>query len=692
MSDQGALISENYGRTWTTWYNQPTAQLYHVVADNGVPYRVCAGQQDSGSLCLSSRGNDGEITFRDWHPVGVIEYGYAVPDPLNPDIIYGAGRSDVTKYDWITGQVQKITPIALTSPKYRTDRTQPLIFSPKDPHIIYFAANYVFKTVDGGHSWQTISPDLTREHPGLPASVGEMAKNTPGADAHRGVIYALAPSFNDVNTIWAGTDDGNIQVTRDGGKTWKNVTPAGLEPWSKVTQLVASRFDEQTAYASVSRFRVDDLHPYVYRTHDGGKTWQLIVSGIADHAAVDSVREDPVRKHLLFAGTENAVWVSFDDGDHWQSLQLNLPHTSMRDLWIHDHDLIVATHGRGFWILDDITPLEQLTDAAEKSDAYLYKPESAYRYRRDTNTDTPLPPETPAGENPPDGAIINYSLGHAPSGPVTLEIFDATGKLVRRVASTDKPEFDQSELERTLGVPTYWVRPPHVLSAEPGMHRWVWDIHYAPLATERHDYPISAVPHDTPREPLGPRAVPGTYTVKLTVDGHTFSAPLIIKKDPRVKATQPDLVLEASAELRIADAMSKGSETIEKVHALQADLKKLSGQANGAVADAITALDKQAAAVAGQAGGGFGGGGGGGAGAGAAAAMTLARLDDEFGTLFASVDSADAAPTMPQNEALQELNTEFTKLMAAWTKLKTQDVPALNQQLQKAGLPAIEVK
>jgi photosystem II stability/assembly factor-like uncharacterized protein len=692
VSDQGALISENYGRTWTTWYNQPTAQLYHVVADNGVPYRVCAGQQDSGSLCLSSRGNDGEITFRDWHPVGVIEYGYAVPDPLNPDIIYGAGRSDVTKYDWITGQVQKITPIALTSPKYRTDRTQPLIFSPKDPHIIYFAANYVFKTVDGGHSWQTISPDLTREHPGLPASVGEMAKNTPGADAHRGVIYALAPSFNDVNTIWAGTDDGNIQVTRDGGKTWKNVTPAGLEPWSKVTQLVASRFDEQTAYASVSRFRVDDLHPYVYRTHDGGKTWQLIVSGIADHAAVDSVREDPVRKHLLFAGTENAVWVSFDDGDHWQSLQLNLPHTSMRDLWIHDHDLIVATHGRGFWILDDITPLEQLTDAAEKSDAYLYKPESAYRYRRDTNTDTPLPPETPAGENPPDGAIINYSLGHAPSGPVTLEIFDATGKLVRRVASTDKPEFDQSELERTLGVPTYWVRPPHVLSAEPGMHRWVWDIHYAPLATERHDYPISAVPHDTPREPLGPRAVPGTYTVKLTVDGHTFSAPLIIKKDPRVKATQPDLVLEASAELRIADAMSKGSETIEKVHALQADLKKLSGQANGAVADAITALDKQAAAVAGQAGGGFGGGGGGGAGAGAAAAMTLARLDDEFGTLFASVDSADAAPTMPQNEALQELNTEFTKLMAAWTKLKTQDVPALNQQLQKAGLPAIEVK
>jgi photosystem II stability/assembly factor-like uncharacterized protein len=699
VSDQGALVSANRGRTWSSWYNQPTAQLYHVVADNGFPYRVCSGQQDSGSVCISSRGNDGEITFRDWHPVGAIEYGYAVPDPLNPNIIYGSGRADVTRYDWVTGQVRKITPVVQNTQNYRNDRTQPLIFSPVDNRTIFFAENVLFKTIDGGNSWTVISPDLTREKPGLPDSVGAMANGTAGADAHRGTIYAIAPSFHDINTIWIGTDDGNLQMTRDGGKTWKNVTPPEVAAWSKVTQMVASHYDEMSAYASVSRFRVDDLHPYIYRTHDGGKTWKLIVDGIPNGAAVDVVREDPVRKGLLFAGTENAVWVSFDDGDHWQSLQMNLPHTANRDLWIHDSDLIVATHGRGFWILDDITPLRQVNAKTADTDAVLFKPAAAYRVRRDTNTDTPLPPEIPAGTNPPDGAIIDYYLPHAPSGPVVLEIHDTAGKLVRRFASTDKPEFDVNELERTLGVPTYWVRSPRVLSAEPGMHRWVWDIHYETLTGGRGNYPISAIPHDTPREPGGPRAAPGTYAVKLMVDGKTYSQPLTIKMDPRVKSTPVEVAQLTTAELRVATAMKTSAETVASIRLLQADLTALNGKASGALADAVAAAQKKAAAIAGEApavgagrGGRGGGGGGGGRGAAATGPETLPRLSGEYSAVYGLMDTSDMAPTTTEAGVMRTLDAEYAKLMLQWTALKTKDIPALNEQLKKAGLPPIEIK
>ena len=336
VSDQGALVTVNGGQTWSSWYNQPTAQIYHVAVTPTFPYKVCGGQQESGSVCILSRANDGEITFRDWRPVGVIEYGYVAPDPQNPDLIYGGGRSEVSKFHWSTGQVQNVTPIPLRSPKYRTDRTEPLMFSPVDPHILYYASNVLFKTTDGGDAWQQMSPDLSRQSPGIPSSVGHLVPKN--AEKQRGVIYALAPSFKNVNMLWAGTDDGLIWQTRDGGKNWDNISPPELTAWSKVTQISASHFDDNSAYASVSRFRLNDEHPYIYRTHDGGKSWKLIVAGLPEIGPVDTIREDPVRKGLLFAGTENAVWISFDDGDHWQSLQLNLPHTSMRDLWIHDND------------------------------------------------------------------------------------------------------------------------------------------------------------------------------------------------------------------------------------------------------------------------------------------------------------------------------------------------------------------
>lgn len=654
-SDQGAVVSVNGGKTWSSWYNQPTAQFYHVITDNRFPYWVYGGQQESGSIGIASRGNDGEITFREWHPVGVIEYGYVAPDPLNPEIVYGAGRTEVSKFNWVTGQVQKVTPIAAASDKYRADRTQPIIFSPVDPHILYYAANVLFKTTNGGQSWMTISPDLSRPKPGIPASLGNMDLKDPQADKRRGAIYSLGPSPKDVNLIWAGTDDGLIWVTHDGGKNWKNVTPPDLTPWSKVTQIVASHFDVNTAFASVSRFRIDDMKPYVYRTDDGGKHWQLISDGLPNNEPVDTVREDSVRKNLLFAGTETSVWVSFDAGDHWQSLQMNLPHSSMRDLWIHGSDLVVGTHGRGFWILDDITPLRQITDGVAKSDAHLFKPAPAYRYRRDTNTDTPLPPEVPAGQNPPDGAVIDYYLANASSDPVTLEIFDHAGKLVRRYSNADQPSYTLEEQGKTQIIPTYWIREPKTLSSEAGMHRWVWNLHYTAPESLRYDYPIAAVPHDTPRYPLGPRAVPGVYTVKLTADGHTYSQTVTVKEDPRVHVTPLALGAQFAMERRLASGMDRSYDALQQVKKFREDLKRRVGD---------DALDKQAASLEGGAGGPgafFGGGGG---------ADSFMRMNLEFAQLYAGVDSADAAPTAAQDAAARALEAKLAAMLAKWKQMQ----------------------
>jgi photosystem II stability/assembly factor-like uncharacterized protein len=678
VSDQGAIVTVNGGDTWSSWYNQPTAQLYHVGVTNTFPYRVCAGQQESGSVCILSRGNDGEITFRDWHPVATIEYGYVAPDPLDPDIIYGGGRSEVSKYHWSTGQVQNVTPIPVRNAKYRSDRTEPTLFSPIDPHILYFASNILFKTTDGGETWQALSPDLTRENPGVPASVGALASKNPDAAKQRGVIYSLAPSFKDVNTLWAGTDDGLIWITRDGGKKWSNITPPELTAWSKVTQIEASHFDDQSAYASVSRFRIDDLHPYIYRTHDGGKTWKLISRGLPDDAPADTVREDPVRKGLLFAGTETSVWVSFDDGDHWQSLQLNLPHTSMRDLGIHENDLIVATHGRSFWILDDIAPLRQLAEAS--SAAYLFKPELAYRVRRSTNPDTPIPPDEPAGKNPPDGAILDYFLAQPASSPVTLEILDTQGKLVRRFSSADEPELSQAELEKQL-IPLYWIRMPKILSASAGMHRWIWDLHYPSPASLQQQYPISAVPYDTPRTPLGPLALPGEYTARLSANGRTFTAPLTIKIDPRVSTPRAGLQQQFNLEMRLASELTSSTEAVTQARSLVDQLHKL-GTQSGTLTESIKALDQKVGAIL-------------------RAPMptdpgssepTLTRASAAVGTLYESVGQADAAPTAAQRSAAVDTERDLSAVMKRWEDIEKSDLPALNRQLKNANLPEIHLE
>ncbi|HEX2609169.1 MAG TPA: hypothetical protein VHK91_17430, partial [Flavisolibacter sp.] len=539
-SDQGAIVTVNGGQTFSSWYNQPTAQFYHVSTDNQFPYNVYGGQQESGSVGIASRGNDGQITYREWHPVGVEEYGYVAVDPLDQNMIYGG---KLTRYDKRTGQTQNIAPEAVRSGKYRFLRTAPVLFSPIDPKTLYYAGNVLFKTRDGGNSWQLISPDLSRESWDIPASVGIYTTPNMKTMPRRGVIYTVAPSFRDINTIWCGTDDGLIHLTRDGGKTWSNVTPSAITSWSKISLMEAGHFDNNTAYAAVNRIRLDDMKPHIYRTHDGGKSWKEIVTGLPNDP-VNVVREDPNKKGLLYAGSETAVYVSFDDGEHWQSLRRNMPATSIRDLVVKDDDLVVGTHGRSFWILDNITALRQVNSGAAPGSIILFKPGLAYRVRWSMYTDTPLPQEEPAGQNPPDGATIDYYLPENSVREVQLVITDAKGNEVRRFSSKDQP-YEVPE----GNVPPYWIRPQQVLSASKGAHRFIWDLHYAPVPNSI-SYPIGAVYQNTAPTPTSPWVLPGTYTVKLIAGGRSFTQPLVIRMDPRVKTTAKDLQLQHDLALK----------------------------------------------------------------------------------------------------------------------------------------------
>jgi photosystem II stability/assembly factor-like uncharacterized protein len=681
-SDQGAVISVNGGSTWSSWYNQPTAQFYHVTTDNRFPYWVYGAQQESGSAATLSRSDFGEITFRDWHLIGIFEYGYVAVDPLDPNILYG---------DWLTrtkqdiGEYAKVTPEAIRRGEYRYARTLPVVFSPLEPHTLYFAANVLFKTTDAGNSWQVISPDLTRESYEIPANLGVFAASDPEKGKHRGVIYAVAPSFKEANTIWAGTDDGLIHITRDAGKSWQNVTPPQLKPWSKVSIIEASHFDAGTAYAAINSFRLDDLRAHIFRTRDFGKTWTEITKGIPNGGASNVVREDPVRKGLLFAGTEGAVYVSFNDGDDWQLLQLNLPHTSMRDLVIHSDDLIVATHGRSFWILDDIAPLRQLNADVAKSESHLFLPQTATRFRWNRNPDTPLPPEVPAGKNPPDGAIIDYYLASPANGPVTLEIFDAHNQLVRKYASTDKPP-DMAKIAAENPIPMYWVRPTQILSAAAGVHRFVWDLHYPPPESVGHEFPISAIVHDTPRTPIGALALPGEYLVKLTVDGKSYNQPLTLRMDPRIKTSVADLQKQFTMEQGSMAGMNGSYELLSSVQSLRAQLKDRAHKvANSPVSEKITALDKTLAQMEGASQPAFFG-----LPPSGKQPENLSTLNQHFGGILAVADSADAAPTTQATAVFRELNAAIEEVSARWTKIRQQDIPALNAELAKAGLPPVD--
>ncbi|HVF43188.1 MAG TPA: hypothetical protein VM936_09265 [Pyrinomonadaceae bacterium] len=701
-TDQGATVTLDGGRTWSLWYNQPTGQFYHVIADGQFPYFMYAAQQDSGSVAVPSRSDYGRITFRDWFSTGAFESGYIAPDPKDTNNIYSIGwYGAVIRLDRRTGQ---ITTVFLPGPKHRYTWETPLAFSPVDKRTLYVGMQSVLASDDGAKTWREISPDLTVKAGAQAAQLtaataraghaqnveaeregmeGE-GETEPQAGAPQGMIQALTPSPVEAGEIWVGTSTGLVQLTRDGGKTWRDVTPQGLPEGARVQRIEASPTDAETAYAAVFGPR-GDLTPYAFRTRDGGRTWQKITAGLPERGFVHVVREDPARKGLLYAGADRGVFVSFDGGDSWRPLQLNLPVSPVRDLYVHAGDLIAATYGRGLWILDDISPLRQLEERSGAG-ARLFKPATAVRVRWDNWQETPLEPETPAGENPPDGALINYYL-KSPAREVILEVRDSRGTVLRRFTNAPPASNDLP-----ANVPTYWFAPPDVLAAKQGLNRFVWNLRLQdPPALPfgfrggRLDYveftlPDNAVPGKTPRrQPPGPLVNPGEYELVLTVDGETFRQPLTVTLDPRVRVGAEDL----AAQLEVASALGEMMRTTFDAYnyvtttraALAGRIKALSNNPNAKDAlEAASALDKELAQVAdGDEPEGFG------------------FVNRDLSRYMSMVESADARPAESARLRVRDACEMLRVDLARWRNANASSIPALNTLLGKYGLAPIPV-
>ncbi len=679
-TDQGTTISLDRGQSWSSWYNQPTAQLYHVTTDNQFPYVVYGTQQDSGSAAVLSRTDYGQITPRDWFPAGPSESGYMAVDPNDPNIIYlGAAYGGVDRFNRRTGLSQDVTPWPVSTfeseidqRKYRAPWSPVLLFSPADSKALFLGTQYVMKTVDGGLHWETISPDLTGSTvvPGdrkpSEAPTVENAKQR-----GYGVVATIAPSPLNRELIWAGSDTGLIHLTRDGGKSWKNVTPPGLSDWSKISRIEASHFDSAVAYAAVDRSRLDDQSPHLYRTRDYGATWQPITDGISAPAFLRAIREDPKSRGLLFAGTETGVYMSFDDGDHWQSLQLNLPVSSVRDLTIHSDDLVIATHGRSFWILDNITPLRQTSEARKANTAWLYHPGAAIRVDNDDFVGTPLPPEEPTAENPPNGAMIDYFL-KSPASKVTLEVLDAQHRLVRRFSSEDQAATQHAPLP----VAERWFPKPEILAKTPGMHRCVWDLAWGssggPIADEQ-----AAL-----RNPSGPKAVPGTYEVRLTVDGQVRSQPLEIAMDPRSSATPEVLrqqfqlgnqmfaqAMEARRVLAEINSVQKRiAEAQQKTEARNPELKSALTEAQSGIAEILTRKNDDPKRTAG--------------------------LQDAYNNLASALRVVERGDRGAPSQAIavyEESSRQVKVRIGEWAAFKQTKLSQLNQRLRENSLAPIAI-
>ncbi len=675
-SDQGVGVSLDGGATWSSWYNQPTAQFYHVATDGRWPYWIYGAQQDAGAVAIASRSDYGEITFRDWFPPGAGESGYIAPDPRDSTIIYGGGPyGELVRFDRTTGQFQDIRPWPhgafgerMPERRYRFTWTSPLVFDPVDRRTLYFGAQLVLRSTDGGLHWTEASPDLTgvdsaaRRADGPPTRADASAKGW-------GVVYTIAPSPLREGVIWAGTDNGRIQVTTDRGAHWRDVTPPGLEPWSKVSLIDASALDAGAAYAAIDRHRLDDVAPYIYRTHDFGRHWSRADQGIPAGAIVRAVRADPIRPGLLYAGTELGVYVSLNDGDHWQSLQLDLPMSPVHDLVIHDADLIVATHGRAFWVLDDVTPLRQLSPTVVDAAARLLRPAPAVRVRPSQNRDTPLPPEVPHGDNPPTGAIIDYWLADAPHVPVSLDILDRTGAIVRHFAS-DAPT-DSTLAMHPAEAPYFMAQ--FLPSAEPlpahaGLNRFVWNLRYPRPPAESYDYSSGVVPGlGGAAEPDGPLVAPGEYRVRLTAAGATETVPLRVLADPRVRvapsvfAQQVDLATRLWNALAEATALARAAGSLrDTLAAREPGLHDAAGQTATALRAALDSL--QAPAIA----------------------ASLAGLE-------IAVEGADREPTAAMRAVFAQLVRQLAAARGRWSTVETR-VAALSAALRSAGAPPITVR
>jgi photosystem II stability/assembly factor-like uncharacterized protein len=672
-TDQGTSISVDYGKTWSSWYNQPTAQLYHVITDDRFPYAVYGTQQDSGSAAVFNRTDHGQITPRDWFPAGGSESGYMAPDPKNPDIVYVTQTyGGVSRYNLRTSFSQDITPWPLpnfgseiNARKYRDPWTPVLVFSPADKTTLFLGTQYVMKTTDGGLHWQQISPDLTGAVSGAKGEGKPSVNNT--IERGYGVVYTIAPSILDANLIWAGSDTGLIHITRDGGKSWKNVTPKGVSAWSKISLIEASRFNSGEAYAAVERHRLDDRAPYIYRTRDFGETWQSITNGIEAPAFVHAVREDPVRKGLLYAGTEFGIYVSFDDGDHWQSLQLNLPMTSVPDMTVHGDDLIAATHGRSFWILDNITPLRQTADAQQAAGPWLYRPAKAIRIDNDGFAGTPLPPEEPTAENPPSGAMIDYIL-KSPAQSVKLEIVDTKRNLTRTFSSDSQKE----QRRPPLPIAERWFPKAQLLQKSPGMHRFVWDLAWGGGGSVDEDSDYGG--------PRAPRAVPGDYEVHLTVDGQTLTQTLTVAMDPRSPATPDELEQQLKVGRQIYLEAWQARRLLAQVNAVQKQLSDLQAKAKdqaaleASVTDAGVALKKMLGGTEGQ-----------------TQAMGLEAANTGLSAALRVVESGDRTAPAQALELYHEASAALKTADESWNSFKANELSKINDQLKQANLNPIAI-
>jgi photosystem II stability/assembly factor-like uncharacterized protein len=676
-NDGGATISVDGGKTWSRQDNQPTAQFYHVSVDNAFPYNLYGSQQDNSSIRIASRSDKNGIGRAEWDPVGGGEAGYIAAHWTDPNIVYaGEYFGILTRYDRRTGQAHNISVWPddtdgheAANLKYRFNWTEPIVTSRHDPDVVYYAGNIVFKSSNGGLSWQPISPDLTRNDKSKQQRSGGPITGENISIEYYNVVFTLAESPLQKDLLWAGTDDGLVHVTRDGGKTWTNVSPKMEE--GMVSILDASPHDPATAYIAVDRHKFDDFRPYIYRTHDFGRTWTKITHGIPDGTFVRAVREDPKRKGLLYAGTETGIYVSFDDGASWQSLQLNLPTTPIHDLVVKDDDLCVATHGRAFWILDDLSPLRQYNEAVARADAHLYTPRPAIRFRRGGGYGR----DQFLGENPPDGAILYYYLKNEAKEEITLEILDAQNRLVKRYSSVEKKVEGRPLPERPVP-----PEKPDLLPKSAGMHRFVWNLRY-----DMPDLVPSAI-YDM-GEPLGPMALPGKYTARLNVAGKSYTAPIELRLDPRVKTPMAELEKQFEHMMKIRQLLGDTHAGVLEIRnvrrQMQALRKQLRGDAKAKPAlDLMDAIEKKSTPVEAEL-----------IEVNARSSQDMCnyptKLSSKIAWLDNVVDSADMPPTQQSIEIYQEFRARADEQLRAWKAIVAKELAELNDWVRRENIPAV---